>query len=123
MLTHLQSDQVPRKSVDCLKDIVPMLKTINEVDVQEACNLFDFENEFYTCLGTSGKTTPSPPPPDQSLVPSAVQDGNSANGRPLWEAIIKATQVQCDGLHIIDFCFQPQLLGLFVKQQDITKQA
>lgn len=69
-----------------------MLKAINETDVQEACAMFDFENQFYTCLGTSGKVSPALSA-DQSPVSSSVADGKSGNTRPLWDAILKATQV------------------------------
>ncbi|GMH43786.1 hypothetical protein BSKO_11720 [Bryopsis sp. KO-2023] len=95
LLTHLQSDQVVRKSVDCLRDIVPMLKTVHESDIQEAYDAFDFEEEFYTCLGTSGKVAPSLPA-NQAFQSSSVSEGQIAS-RPIWDAIMKAAQAVKDG--------------------------
>ncbi|CAG9466529.1 unnamed protein product [Pedinophyceae sp. YPF-701] len=63
LLTHLQSDAVPLKTIDCLKDLVPIYEACTIEDVYDAYNAFDFsEGAVFTCIGTSGKDAPPPPP-------------------------------------------------------------
>ncbi|KAG7669392.1 hypothetical protein Ndes2526B_g05713 [Nannochloris sp. 'desiccata'] len=56
LLTHLQSDAVPLKSVECLRDLRAMYETITVDDIYDAYSQFDFSDDaVFTCIGTSGK--------------------------------------------------------------------
>jgi hypothetical protein len=74
LLTHLQSDAVPLKSVECLRDLTAMYETISIDDIYDAYNQFDFSDDaVFTCIGTSGK--------DAVLEKSPVlEQGPGANG-------------------------------------------
>eukprot|EP00210_Caulerpa_lentillifera_P004547 g4337.t1 len=59
LLTHLQCDQVPMKTVETLRDFKAMLTSISLADLNDAYCQFDFSTSgVYTCIGTSGKTAP-----------------------------------------------------------------
>ncbi|EFN58791.1 hypothetical protein CHLNCDRAFT_56893 [Chlorella variabilis] len=64
LLTHLQADCVPLKSLDCLRDLRSMYEAAGVEDVYDAYNQFKFDDDsVFTCIGTSGKeplATPSP---------------------------------------------------------------
>lgn len=56
LLTHLQSDAVPSKSVECLADLKMMYEAVTVEDIYDAYEQFDFSDEaVFTCIGTSGK--------------------------------------------------------------------
>jgi predicted Zn-dependent peptidase len=56
LLTHLQSEAVPLKSVECLRDLRAMYETITVDDIYDAYSQFDFSDDaVFTCIGTSGK--------------------------------------------------------------------
>lgn len=56
LLTHLQSDTVPSKSVECLADLKMMYEAVTVEDIHDAYEQFDFSDEaVFTCIGTSGK--------------------------------------------------------------------
>ena len=56
LLTHLQRDSVPGKSVDALRDVVHMHEAATLDDMTEALQQFDFgDNNAFTCIGVSGK--------------------------------------------------------------------
>lgn len=63
LLTHLQADCVPYKSLDCLRDLKRMYELVTIDDVYQAYAQFDLsDNAIFTCIGTSGKEPPPPPP-------------------------------------------------------------
>lgn len=53
LLTHIQSDQVPNKRLECLRDLVPLYEACTVEDMYDIYNMFDWGN-LYTCIGTSG---------------------------------------------------------------------
>lgn len=56
LLTHLQSEAVPLKSVECLRDLRGMYEAITVEDVYDAYSQFDFSDDaVFTCIGTSGR--------------------------------------------------------------------
>jgi hypothetical protein len=66
LMTHLQSDAVPLKSIYCLRDFMAMFEAIQLEDVYEAYNLFNFnDGAMFTAIGTSGKNEYLPPKPMQ----------------------------------------------------------
>jgi len=55
LLTHLQCDQVPLKTVEALRDYKQMLVSVSIEDLYEAYNHMDFGmDKIFTCIGTSG---------------------------------------------------------------------
>jgi predicted Zn-dependent peptidase len=60
LLTHLQADGVPLKSVECLRDLLPMYEAVTVHDLQDAYAQFDFSTDkVFTCIGTSGREAPA----------------------------------------------------------------
>ena len=56
LLTHLQSEAVPLKSVECLRDLRAMYEAITVEDIFDTYSQFDFsDGAVFTCIGTSGK--------------------------------------------------------------------
>ena len=56
LLTHLHSDAVPAKSIECLRDLRAMYEAVTVEDIYDAYSQFDFSDEaVFTCIGTSGK--------------------------------------------------------------------
>ena len=55
LLTHLQSDAVPLKRIECLRDLRAMYESMTVEDIYDAYAQFDFsDNAIYTCVATSG---------------------------------------------------------------------
>lgn len=84
LLTHLQSEAVPQKSLECLRDLVTMYEAATVDDIIDAYNQFDFSDEkIFTCIGTSGKDAPadlvSP------LVTKMISNGKNSNGNGVDE--------------------------------------
>ncbi|KAL4457809.1 hypothetical protein ABPG75_012674 [Micractinium tetrahymenae] len=64
LLTHLQADCVPLKSLDCLRDLRDMYEAATVDDVYDAYAQFKFDDEsVFTCIGTSGKEPLAAPSP------------------------------------------------------------
>ncbi len=60
MLTHLQSEAVPLKVPECLRDLRAMYDAATVDDVHDAYAHFELgDDRVFTCVGTSG---PQPPP-------------------------------------------------------------
>jgi len=63
LLTHLQSEAVPLKTPQCLRDLVAMYEACTIEDVAGVYDLFNFtDGNVFTCIGTSGKNGPPPAP-------------------------------------------------------------
>lgn len=76
LLTHLQCDQVPLKTVEVLRDYKQMLVSISIEDLYDAYNHMDFDvDKIYTCIGISGKD----PLPDKDLT-EYLPKSTSTNG-------------------------------------------
>lgn len=59
LLTHLQSDYVPGKTRDILRDLIHMYEVATAEDLCEAIQEFDLQDHsVYTCIGVSGKKAP-----------------------------------------------------------------
>mmetsp|Transcript_39203 Transcript_39203/g.47468 ORF Transcript_39203/g.47468 Transcript_39203/m.47468 type:complete len:1112 (+) Transcript_39203:2-3337(+) len=84
LITHLQSECVPEKTVDCIKDLLPMLTAATVEDIYAAYDALPLENShLFSCIGTSGKQPPgqqqqqaSAPAPTPTGTP---QNENSSN--------------------------------------------
>jgi hypothetical protein len=56
LLTHLQSEAVPLKGVECLRDLRAALDAATIDDMYDAYDQFDLSDEaVFTCVGVSGK--------------------------------------------------------------------
>eukprot|EP00887_Chlorella_sp_A99_P001378 scaffold8.g1378.t1 len=77
LLTHLQADAVPLKSVDCLRDLRLMYETATVDDIYDAYAQFNFDDDHvFTCIGTSGKEPLALPSP--ILQPAAAAGAAAA---------------------------------------------
>jgi len=94
LMTHSQNDQVPHKTVLCLRDLKAVWEAATVEDIYDCYNNFNFSDEnIFTCVGTSGKT--APPVPERILSPMAASlesdedewglppPGTGPNGQPL----------------------------------------
>lgn len=64
LLTHLQSPEVPLKTVDCLRDLRAMYEGATVEDVTDAYAQFNFDDDHvFTCVGTSGREPLALPSP------------------------------------------------------------
>ena len=71
LLTHLQSDHVPGKTLDVLRDLIQMYESATVEDICEALAEFNLDDEsVYTCIGVSGKQAPE-------LAPFEVQNAGN----------------------------------------------
>lgn len=71
LLTHLQRDEVPGKTVNVLRDLVPMYEAATVDDIYEALQHFNLDdNQVFTCIGVSGKEAPA-------LAPFEVQNAGN----------------------------------------------
>ena len=62
LITHMQNDQVPFKSVLCLRDLKVMYEAATVEDIYHMYNHFNFGDEhIFTCIGISGKDAPVVP--------------------------------------------------------------
>mmetsp|Transcript_40731 Transcript_40731/g.121487 ORF Transcript_40731/g.121487 Transcript_40731/m.121487 type:complete len:235 (-) Transcript_40731:440-1144(-) len=62
LLTHLQNDGVPHKSLQCLRDLKTIYEAITVEDIYHLYNFFNFDDDhIFTCIGISGKTAPVVP--------------------------------------------------------------
>lgn len=84
LLTHLQSDAVPLKGVECLRDLITMYEAATVEDIFDAYSQFDFSDEkVFTCIGTSGKDNIgiiSPLLTDISATENSSSSSNVKNG-------------------------------------------
>uniref|UniRef100_A0A061SA19 Insulinase (Peptidase family m16) family protein isoform 2 n=1 Tax=Tetraselmis sp. GSL018 TaxID=582737 RepID=A0A061SA19_9CHLO len=79
LLTHLQAPSVPSKRLECLRDLRAMYEAATLEDVYEAFSYLRLdEQSVFTCVGTSGKT--APPPPPQAAAPQGAAP--AGNGQP-----------------------------------------
>lgn len=63
LLTHLQAEDVPLKTADCLRDLPTMIEAITADDLNDAFALFGTgDDQVYTAIGTAGPTPPATPP-------------------------------------------------------------
>lgn len=59
LLTHLQRDEVPGKTLDVLRDLIPMYEAATVDDIYDALEHFKLDdNNVFTCIGVSGKQPP-----------------------------------------------------------------
>lgn len=59
LMTHLQNDKVPHKTVQCLRDLKTIYEATTVEDVYHLYNFFDFDNNhIFTCVGISGRNPP-----------------------------------------------------------------
>lgn len=111
LITHLQSDQVPWKSVQCLNDIKGMYSSIAIQDLYDAYGRLELDDDhIYTCIGTSGRVastaespllakTPSEPSTNSMISDKINLSSNIAttdqgeNPKALWTAMISAAKV------------------------------
>lgn len=84
LLTHLQRDEVPGKTVDVLRDLVSMYEAATVDDIYEALQHFNLDdNNIFTCIGVSGKEPPQ-------LAPFEIQNAGNlqsksgSNGSNRW---------------------------------------
>lgn len=78
LLTHIQSESVPLKTVECLRDLKAMYESITVEDIYDAYNQFDFSDEsVFTCIGTSGK---EPVVTSSPLLDGSMEQGERSNG-------------------------------------------
>lgn len=84
LLTHLQRDEVPGKTVDILRDLVTMYEAATVDDIYEALQHFNLDdNNVFTCIGVSGKEPPQ-------LAPFEIQNAGNlqsksgSNGSNSW---------------------------------------
>ena len=76
LLTHLQRDEVPGKTVDILRDLVNMYEAATVDDIYEALQHFNLDdNNVFTCIGVSGKEPPQ-------LAPFEVQNAGNLQSKP-----------------------------------------
>lgn len=62
LITHMQNDHVPLKSVLCLRDLKVMYEAATVEDIYHMYNHFNFdEQHVFTCIGISGKDAPVVP--------------------------------------------------------------
>ncbi|CAD7695599.1 unnamed protein product [Ostreobium quekettii] len=106
LLTHLQSDKVPLKTVDCLRDIKAMYQSVTIKDVLDAYSRFDFRHDsIWSCIGTSGRMAPPTPTPKPALLQqsqpqtrenqpaTAVASGSAAQDQSsFWSTMLSAAQ-------------------------------
>ena len=60
LLTHLQSNEVPLKVLECLRDFRAMYEAATVEDVYDAYSQFALDDEhIVSCIGTSGPNPPS----------------------------------------------------------------
>lgn len=65
LITHLQADAVPLKSVQCLRDLQRMYEAATVDDVMQAYHEIPVDDDhIFTCIGTSG---PNPLPGPTSV--------------------------------------------------------
>lgn len=75
LLTHLQRDEVPGKTVDILRDLVSMYETATVDDIYEALQHFNLDdNNVFTCIGVSGKEPPQ-------LAPFEIQNAGNLQSK------------------------------------------
>lgn len=56
LLTHLQSDLVPRKDVGCIQDLPDLYRMATVEDIYEAYSGLDLrEGSVFSCIGIAGK--------------------------------------------------------------------
>lgn len=73
LITHLQNDHVPHKTVLCLRDLKVMYEAATVEDIYHLYNHFNFDdNNIFTCIGISGKEAPVIP--DNYLSSSNLSD-------------------------------------------------
>lgn len=57
LITHLQAEAVPLKSVQCLRDLQRMYEAATVEDVMQAYHQIPVDDShIFTCIGTSGPT-------------------------------------------------------------------
>lgn len=57
LITHLQADAVPLKSVQCLRDLQRMYEAATTEDLMQAYHRIPVDDgHIFTCIGTSGPT-------------------------------------------------------------------
>lgn len=75
LLTHLQRDEVPGKSIDVLRDLVPLTEAATADDIYEALQHFNLDdNSVFTCIGVSGKQPPT-------LAPFEIQNAGNLESK------------------------------------------
>ena len=91
LITHLQAEAVPLKSVQCLRDLQRMYEAASVEDVMQAYHQIPVDDDhIFTCIGTSGPN-PLPEAVRQSSmqVPfhhlAALQNICASTSRPLFE--------------------------------------
>lgn len=82
LITHMQNQHVPLKTITCLRDLVPLYEAVTIEDVMLAYNQLKLDDDsIFTCVGTSGKE--QPPVPErvlQGLSYLADDDDEQPNG-------------------------------------------
>lgn len=106
MLTHLQCDYVPLKTVEVLRDYKQMLISISIEDLYDAYHHMNFEvDQIYTCIGISGNE----PLPEQSLEEYLKQGKEkrsvqAKDEKTLWKAFVSVSRREKD-VHDASFRF------------------
>lgn len=55
LLAHIQSEQVPRKQVECIADLPSLYQAATVEDVQEAFTHLSLDDDsLFTCVGVAG---------------------------------------------------------------------
>lgn len=84
LLTHLQRDEVPGKTVDVLRDLVSMYEAATVDDIYEALQHFNLDDtNVFTCIGVSGKEPPQLAPFDIQNAGN-LQSKSGSNGGNRW---------------------------------------
>lgn len=77
LLTHLQSNDVPLKVPECLRDLRAMYEAATIDDINDAYANFELDDDhIFTCVGTSG-----PNPPQQPAALPAREAGEAQRGK------------------------------------------
>ncbi|KAG1670958.1 hypothetical protein FOA52_011393 [Chlamydomonas sp. UWO 241] len=100
LLTHLQNDSVPHKTLQCLRDLKIMYEAITVEDIYHLYNNFNFDdNHIFTCVGISGRTAPEVPEnyltgsaSSEDEAPAAAPAGPSLSPASLFTALMAAAQ-------------------------------
>jgi hypothetical protein len=111
LLTHLQSNEVPLKVPECLRDLRLMYEAATIDDINDAYAQFAMDDDnVFTCVGTSGPTAPRRSLPQPLSAPSPVDTGKVPVG--------KAKAI--DGKVLLSVAAALQGTGLAQAMQELT---